>query len=1148
MTHLISPPSDETGHNTVLAGDPRLNTTVSASAGTGKTWLLVTRMIRLLLDGARPEALLAITFTRKAAAEMQMRLRERLLMLACADTSGLDRELNRMGVHPSAQYQHAARGLYEALLRTPCPPRTTTFHAFCQDVLRQFPLEADIAPGFELLEATRALAQEALDALYSEATLAPDGLQGKALELLYDCIGAGATESALLNFLALRSEWWAYTGEEIDPLTFAGNDAQRLLNVDLDFDAVAHFIANSGKDAAEFTLLLQKHATDTNLQHAARIHHALQNEGDNTKRSALLKTAFLTQDQQPLKRKPSKTQMKSLGEAGEARFLTLHEQLAARVIDMLEVQRAQQTLQQTRAWHCAGHHLLEHYQRIKEERQQLDFNDLEWKTYTLLNRSDNAQWVQYKIDQRIDHVLIDEFQDTNPIQWRLLLPLLSELASGNQERARSVFLVGDAKQSIYRFRRADARVFSAAQHWLQTHLQAQAFSLDVSRRSAQAIIDCVNSVFEADSVRDTWVEFPHHATHYQHLWGRVELLPLNQDDTASEEPNVTVLRNPLLQPRIIAEDRRYLNEGTQIAARIMQLVAARTLIGEGATARLLTYADIMILVRNRTHVRTYETALRAVGIPYTGADRGTLLDSLEVRDLVALLESLVTPFNNLALAGVLRSPIFDCSDADLMLLARSGTGRWSQRLSELAPQLVETHPLRRAQYWLHTWSVAAEHLPTHDLLDRIYHDVRLVERYQAAFAPHLHARVRANFTRFIELALELDSGRYPSLQNFLQRLHEARRGGDDAPDEGETGTSRECVQLLTIHAAKGLEAPVVFIADAANAPRTRRGTHALVDWPPAAPRPECFLLTGKKDHLDIFSRRALALDDLAQQREELNLLYVALTRARQMLFISGCAPKQGQELGWYGAVLNGLKTRLGETDLLVLESGIPPIQTPARVVAPALVTSVDPRLSKMITMDHVRGEIAPSKNVSIHSVAADPLRHVEMEGEDDAQLRGRVIHRLLDLMTRGSSFSESTLRQQVRAEFHFRIDDPTFDTWWNEAIRVIRHANFKILFDPNQFSNAYNEVPLVYEHNHQVVHGVIVRLIVNDDHIILIDYKTHRSAHPDHLARFIEPHREQMLSYAEGIRRAWPARQVRSMLLFTTCCATLEMSKSDTGL
>ena len=1114
------------------AGDPRRNATVSASAGTGKTWLLVTRMIRLLLEGARPDGILAITFTRKAAAEMQTRLRERLLTLASVDPLALDCELERMGVAVTEQHQQAARGLYEILLRTPRPPSTTTFHAFCQDVLRRFPLEADVAPGFELLQATGSLEHEALDALYSEATLAPNGPQGAALEALFASIGGAATESALLNFLAHRSEWWAYTADAEDPVVFAADDTQRLLGVDISIDPLDQFLTRHRDDIAEFARLLQRHDTATNCTHAARIADAQQIEGDLARSVALIKTAFLTQEEQPLKRKSSKAQLKSLGDSGEARFLHLHEQLAARLLEALDVRRAQQTLHQTRAWQCAGQRLIEHYQRIKDERRQLDFNDLEWKTYTLLNRSDNAQWVQYKLDQRIDHVLIDEFQDTNPIQWRLLLPLLNELAAGGDERARSVFLVGDAKQSIYRFRRADARVFAAAQLWLQTSLQAERFSLDISRRSAQAIVDCVNTVFEADHVRDTWVEFPHHSTHHKNLWGHVELLPLIHDDVKTDDLVMMTLRNPLLQPRHIDEDQRYAHEGAQIAARIAQLITARTNIGEEPAARVLEYGDIMILVRNRTHVHAYEAALRAAGIPYIGADRGTLLDSLEVRDLIALLETLVTPFNNLALAGVLRSPIFDCSDADLMQLSRSGSGYWMQRLEALAAQLPETHSLHRAQHWLKVWRTAADGLPTHDLLDRIYHDGRLLERYQAAFPPHLHARLRANFTRFIELALELDSGRYPSLSNFLQRLRDARRGGNDAPDEGETGAARECVQLLTIHAAKGLEAPVVFIADAANTPRTQRGAFALVDWPPADDRPKCFILTGNKDERDPFSRRALALDELATQREELNLLYVALTRARQVLIISGCAPRRGHDLGWYGSILNGLKSRLADSNVLVLESGTPPAQTCASVTVPPLMTQIDPRLFIAPVLNKARNEIAPSRSVATHG-----------PGDEDAQIRGQVIHRLLDMMTRTPPLDDTLVRKQVATEFQLYVGEPTFRTWCDEASRVVRHPDFQSLFDPERYQAAYNELALVYEHDNYVVHGVVDRAIITHDQIVLIDYKTHRSASAENLPEFALLYREQMQRYAAGLQRAWPNRQVRSLLLFTACCMMIEMNE-----
>lgn len=1064
-----------------------------------------------------------------------MRLRERLLMLACADTLALNTELSRMGLPATPQYRHAAHGLYEALLRSPYPPRTTTFHSFCQDILRRFPLEADIAPAFELLEASRSLEHEALDALYSEATLAPKGLQGMALDTLYDSIGANGTETALLDFLEHRSEWWAYTGDSPDPVEFAGNDSRRLLDVDPAFDPVAHFLDICRNATAEFALLLQKHDTKTNLVHAARIDEALRIENDNNKCFSLLKTAFLNQDEQPLQRKSAKTLIKALGNTGEERFLQLHEHIAGHMLETLDVLRAQQTLQRTCAWHCAGHRLIEHYQRIKDERRQLDFNDLEWKTYALLNRPDNAQWVQYKLDQRIDHVLIDEFQDTNPIQWRLLLPLLEELASGGDERTRSIFLVGDAKQSIYRFRRADARVFSAAQHWLQTRLHAETCSLDVSRRSARAIVDCVNTVFESDDIRATWAEFPHHDTHHEHLWGRVELLPLvTQDDKNTEKPVATTLRNPLLQPRIVAADQRYEREGAQIAARIAQLIAAPTIIGEGSGARPLDYGDIMILVRNRTHVQIYESALRAAGIPYTGAGRGTLLDSLEIRDLVALLKSLVTPFDNLSLAGVLRSPIFDCSDTDLMQLARSGTGPWARRLAAYAPQLMETHPLHRAQYWLHTWGKAAEHLPTHDLLDRIYHDVRLVERYQAAFPPHLHARLRANLTRFIELALELDSGRYPSLPNFLQRLRDARRGRDDAPDEGESGAAHECVRLLTIHAAKGLEAPVVFIADAANTSHARHGMQALIDWPPAAMRPECFILPGKKEHLDAFSRRALELDQLAARREELNLLYVALTRARQMLFISGCAPKRGEERGWYGTVLKGLQTKLKESCPPILESGTLPMHIPASMAAPQpMMTNIDPRLSQVLDINDDSNVIAPSRSVT--------AGYRSETAGDDAQVRGQVIHRLLDLMTRTSKLDNDILRQQVAAEFQYRTGEPIFDGWCEEAERVIHHPDFKSLFDPIHYQTAYNETSLMYEHDQDMVHGVIDRVVVGGKQIILIDYKTHRSALPENLLEIAELYREQMRQYAEGLRYAWPTHRVRSVLLFTACCMAVEI-------
>ncbi|GAB4290503.1 MAG: double-strand break repair helicase AddA [Thiohalomonadaceae bacterium] len=1103
--------------------DPAINATVMASAGTGKTWLLVTRLTRLLFEGAAPDGILAITFTRKAAAEMQTRLAERLLRLAALDEAALGDELAAMHIAPTAEARARARGLYEKLLHAARPLRTTTFHAFCQEILRRFPLEADVPPGFELIEKDGELRAAAWEALVSETAAERDGQPARDLALLLElCGGQNNVRAALDSFLAHRSDWWAFTAGHADACGYASARLRQQLQVDPDSDPrAALFTAANLAQLSDFRDLLALHATKTNEEHLALFATILADDADMAQRYAALSAVFLTQKGAPRARKENKTQAQKMGSDGETRFLELHQLMCTRLAEVRDALAAQQTLLLHGAWYRAGSRLLEHYQRIKEEQRLLDFTDLEWRAYRLLTATDNAHWVQYKLDQRIDHLLVDEFQDTNPTQWRLLLPLLQEMAAGTGERARSVFLVGDGKQSIYRFRRAEPRLFHAAQHWLQQHLQAEAHPLHVSYRSAPAVMACVNRVFGADGplagVLDAYTP---HDTHHQALWGRVEVLPLIESPETEAAPPRTTLRNPLHEPRVLVEDQRHLEEGRQIARTITTLLQEGTLIGHADAARPLRYGDVMLLVRKRTHVHAYEQALREAGIPYLGADRGTLLDSPEVDDMVRLLETLITPYNNLALAQVLRSPLFACSDDDLITLAQGQRGTWFERLLQV--EAAAGTPLRRAADCLGRWHGLAGALPIHDLLDKVYSEGNVIARYEAAFPPPLRARLRANLTRFIELALEIDHGRYPSLTRFLARLGEMREQ-DEAPDEAPAESTADRVRLLTIHAAKGLEAPVVFLADATASGGNDRAWHAQVGWPAEAEAPQHILLVGRKDQQDAFTRQQLAEEQQAEQREAANLLYVALTRARQLLYITGCRPNRGSDLGWYGV----LQQAVAEP---IESNAMPHAAAAERTTAQTTAPLPPAALRQPLQVPPLAREIAPSR--SVQYAGGDG-------GDEDGRLRGIAIHRMLELLSAGNDANQ--VRAHVAAELQRPGDDDEFIAWWQEAQDVLNAPPLRHLFDPACYREAWNEVPLQYDHAGCTVYGLIDRLVLTDDAVVLVDYKTHRQAAAGHLSQLAAPYAAQMAWYAEGARRLWPGKTVRTLLLFTAAQQTVEI-------
>ncbi len=318
----------------------------------------------------------------------------------------------------------------------------------------------------------------------------------------------------------------------------------------------------------------------------------------------------------------------------------------------------------------------------------------------------------------------------------------------------------------------------------------------------------------------------------------------------------------------------------------------------------------MILLRQRTHAEAYEAALRDAGIPCLGASRGLLLENLEVRDLVALLNCLISPYDNLALAQVLRSPLFGLDSEQLLALPGEDGSHWYARLQQLAAAGVcalARYPRDCSQ----GWRALAGQLPVHDLLDRIFHEGEVLQRYESAFPATLQPRVRASLTRFIELALELDNGRYPSLPRFLDLLNRLRQSDQDQPDESSPDdTQGDRVRLLTVHAAKGLEAPVVFLADAPRDRATVSAYNASSGLAEMTPHARIFiLLAGKAANRDSRTAALLEQQATAARCEDANLLYVALTRARQYLFISGSCKPSARDTGWYGLVEQAMTGR-----------------------------------------------------------------------------------------------------------------------------------------------------------------------------------------------------------------------------------------------
>jgi len=1074
-----------------IALDPSRHVAVEACAGSGKTWLLVSRILRLLLAGAAPSEILAITFTRKAAQEMESRLRDGLRVLALRPDDEVREFLAARSV-PDGEVDdllQPARGLFERFLTAQPGVTVSTFHGWFLEVLKRSPL-AEGAPGnTTLIEHTSDLVRDAWDEFAQGLRRDEASALAAGFRRLIEHYDLHTVRRLLNRLLHERARWWAYTAGHEDPVAFALADLKRQLGVDPDADPIADVMAD-----ARFLDAL--HTTSAALRRGSDAAHALADAIDAAlaqpvvaAQFAALETSLLTQEHEP--RKVCTKACTKFG--AEAAWRHVCERLAAA--------RGAHTEQQVWRLHAAALpcavRLIDIYQRLKRQREAMDFIDIEWRAWRLLSRSDHAEYMQYKLDARYRHVLVDEFQDTNPLQWQILRAWLD--ASAAVDRAPTVFLVGDPKQSIYRFRGAEARLFELGTRHVEDALGGSAVALNESRRSARPVIEAVNRVFRDEP------GFAPHETHHQDLPGCVQVLPLARaTQGAPAALPATVPRDPLRTPRREEPEGAREAEAVQLVAGIRDIVG-RWRIRDDATLRERPagYADILLLVRGRTHLTVYEQRLRAARIPYLTPRQGGLLLTLEAADLTSLLRFLVTPFADLDLAAALRSPILWCADEDLIALARTEGPTWWRRLERRVAEGSATPRLVRAHRLLRGWLAWVDRLPVHDLLDRIYFEGDVLARYARSVPEAMRESVLANLHAFIRLALEIDAGRYPSLPRFLDELAWLRRGEDEeAPDEGTTGTAGDAIRILTVHGAKGLEAPIVWLLDANHARRGDEPNRVLVDWPPEEARPRHFSLLTAKATRGHARDGLLAAEAMLAEREEANVLYVAMTRARQALVVSGAENgKAGRS--WYRRIAEAFDFGdAGGTagDDLAATAPATVAQQPAVPSTEAAGIAFPdpvwlPELGRTLPTGTRRAAFASA-----------------------ATRRGERMHLLLQHLAEPGTITDTAWLREL-----LDVDEAQFALLWNDAQAILAAPDLQRFFDPTRYLSAHNEVAYADASGEL---RRIDRVVELAEEVWVLDYKTGEA--PQAASR----HRAQLEAYRMAMAALYPGKPVRAAVVF----------------
>ena len=1103
--------------------NPEVSAWVAANAGSGKTHVLAQRVINLLLQGVEPEKILCITFTKAAAANMAKRVFDTLAEWTTLADGALDAAIrSRSDIEPNAARRAVARRLFARALETPGGLKVQTIHAFCTQLLHQFPFEANVAARFSVLdetEQTQLLEQLTLDALLDGAR-APDSPIGRALEVAITNASDQSFRDAIRAAIAARESIarWVTDSGGVDGAIAALSRQLGLEPGETREDIEDEFFSGSLIAPSEWPTIIAtlERGGKNDVDQAARLRRLASLSGSDRVETYL--DIFCTANEGAA-RKSIVTQAIKDTKLTE-RLVT--EQV--RVCALLERWRAVICRDRSAALLGIAYEILRRYQSVKERRGLVDYDDLIDKTLALLSNVD-AAWVHYKLDFGIDHLLIDEAQDTSSKQWQIVRDLVAEFTAGAGARpaTRTVFAVGDEKQSIYSFQNAAPKEFAEMRHYFERAHQSgrRAFvyrEFKDSFRSGANILAAVDAVFSdktiAASVSSDAGGFPPHIALPDAAPGLIEIWePVEPEKSA----DIDGWDAPFDQ---VSETSPRVRLARRIARTVRRLVEA----GEpaGTDGRAMRYGDVLVLVRQRGEL--FEAIIRALkneNVEVAGADRLMLTEHIAVMDLMVLADALLLPEDDLALATVLRSPLIGLSDDDLFALAWN-RGPMPLRVS-LRQKVGEKPQFAEAAARLDRLAEMAKHKTPFDF----YAELLGAGGGRRGFLARLGPEANDALDEFLNLALEYERRETPSLQGFLAWLRQAR-----AEVKRDMEIARDEVRVMTVHGAKGLEAPLVILADTMT--------------PPAGPiQPRLLKLSGnavvwagKKVHDSSAMARARQAA-LADARDEYRrLLYVAMTRAADRLIICGADGERKRPDGcWYDLIRGPLGLHLVEesdgADKVWRFRKTAPIAVPAAHRAPE--KPAQPEFPSWLRQRVVGRPPRPAP-LSPSSAYAEDIRRAAPGAARDRQKglqRGRIVHRLMQALPDISPAARKSALEHYLAKAA-RIFAP------DEQAEIARQV-FAIL-ENDKFADVFAagsrpEVPIIGQIARSssdpiLVAGQVDRLIVTGETVLTIDYKTDGLV-PSELDEVPAGYVAQLALYRAVLMRIYPGKSVQAALLFS---------------
>lgn len=1130
------------------AADPKVSVWVTANAGTGKTRVLSDRVLRLLLDGADPESILGITFTKAAAAEMTGRIEARLAAWATADDEALRAEIEDLTGEPADRARlDRARRLFAQVLELPRGLGVMTIHALCGALLRRFPLEAGVSPHFDTIDERTAgeLMQEARETVL-RAGRDGDSPLGQALQILAVMLSEITLTETLAELLGQRTRLLrarAAFGDDLDAMIAA---IHRALGAEPGLEPpeiVMRACADGICDAEGLLALANALARGGKRQQeaAAKILAWLNAAAtDRVTTYEIYEAVFLTKDKRP------RCDVCTDKFRREQVVLIRHyDREQVRLGDVCRAIKGLMIARRTEALLRVAFAAIDAYERLKAHAAALDYDDLIERTRRLLHRPGKTEWVLFKLDARIDHLLVDEAQDTSPPQWEIVEKLTEEFFAGEGARAatRTLFVVGDEKQSIYSFQGADLANFRRVKERLLARAQGagrpiRPEMLDRSFRSVPAVLALVDGVFALPEAKPGVVDLDAevcHATERAHEPGLVELWPLAKPAELgpSEEPW------PLPDaPRVSDEPERRV--AGAIAGTIERWLTRAELLE--SAGRSIRPGDILVLVARRGIVQELVIrALKKAGVPVAGADRLALREHIAVKDLTALGRAMLLPEDDLNLACLLKSPLVGLDEEALFELAWN---RGEASLLERLRALAESRPARFAEAYrrLAGWLQRADFMPPFEFYAWVLGADGGRRRLLARLGPDAVEPIEG----FLSQTLAYEQGHPASLQGFL---HWLCMGSEELKRDPEL--ARDVVRVTTVHGAKGLEAPIVFLADAGPHRPSRRnrllwgqgkGGFELPFWRPT------------KAEREALTERLVETGEVREREERRRLLYVALTRARDRLYVTGWLPRRAAQPqdgseeeakadpdpGWHelvrraierlegaepfepklGKSFDGPGWRLRRGVAAPPPPGPPSEPEPARVPLPAWATvppaADEPPLLRLL---------APSRAAE----ADEPPPDSPVGAEAEARLRrGTLLHRLLQLLPELLPEQRAPAAERLLAKFAGNLDSSVRARIARRALDVLARPDLAPAFAPGSRA----EQPIAGTVAGQMIVGQVNRLAVTPREVLIVDYKSSRTP-PDRVEDTPVAYLRQLAAYRALLAGIYPGRRIVAALLWT---------------